>query len=99
MLGFLLHQLQQLRPSSAVDRLGQASAGELTGPTDHDLAHLGHKQPLAVQAEPTTRRCTSLPLILSPAAWDSSRNRTQSLNTTRAQPNTRARTACCPGEG
>ena len=46
-----------------------------------------------------TRRCTSVSEIFSPAAWQASRSRRQSLYTTRAQPNTRARACCCPGAG
>jgi len=41
-----------------------------------------------------TRRCTSVSLAFSPAAWQASRSRGQSLYTTRAQPNTHAK-ACC----
>ena len=46
-----------------------------------------------------TRRCTTVPEIFSPPAYAWSRSRRQSLYTTRAQPNTRARACCCPGTG
>ena len=46
-----------------------------------------------------TRRCTSVSEIFCPAAYASSRTRRQSLYTTRAHPNARARVCCCLADG
>ena len=59
-----------------------------------DATSPSHARSGVTLASVITRRCTSVSLILFPAAWQASRSRRQSLYTTRAQPNARAR-ACC----